>query len=158
MKMQSICPDIVLRIPGEDYKTAVRVEQYRVSRQAIYFAAFPGTRYLPFRAVRQAWAQKAGLPLTGCCGKELQIVALRMKYKGDFYHTFTFEKQKAAEQVLGAAGRTAVRMWCWSRSGRREKSARPRMDKVYCALPAGSGRKRVFDGVRGMAAALLRSG
>ncbi|MCI6054556.1 hypothetical protein [Dysosmobacter sp.] len=100
MKMQSICPDIVLEDPREDYKTAVRVEQYRVSRQAIYFAAFPGTRYLPFRAVRQAWAQKAGLPLTGCCGKELQIVALRMKYKGDFYHTFTFEKQKAAEQVL----------------------------------------------------------
>ena len=55
---------------------------------------------MPFRAVRQAWAQKAGLPLTGCCGKELQIVALRMKYKGDFYHTFTFEKQNAAEQVL----------------------------------------------------------
>lgn len=27
-------------------------------------------------------------------------MALRMKYKGDFYHTFTFEKQKAAEQVL----------------------------------------------------------
>ena len=59
MKMQSICPDIVLEDPREDYKTAVRVEQYRVSRQAIYFAAFPGTRYLPFRAVRQAWAQKA---------------------------------------------------------------------------------------------------
>ena len=49
MKMQSICPDIVLEDPREDYKTAVRVEQYRVSRQAIYFAAFPGTRYLSSR-------------------------------------------------------------------------------------------------------------
>lgn len=27
MKMQSICPDIVLEDPREDYKTAVRVEQ-----------------------------------------------------------------------------------------------------------------------------------
>ena len=100
MKMQSICPGIVLEDPRGDYRTAVRAEQYRVSRQAIYFAAFPGTRYLPFQAVRQAWTQKSSLSLTGCCGKELPVVVLRMKYEGGFYQTFTFEKQKAADQVL----------------------------------------------------------
>lgn len=100
MKMQSLCPEVVLEDPRGDYRTAVRAEQYRVSQQAIYFPAFPGTRYLPFRAVRQAWTQKSSLSLTGCCGKELPVVVLRMKYQGGFYQTFTFEKQTTADRVL----------------------------------------------------------
>ena len=100
VKMQSICPDIVLEDPVGDPRTAEQAEQYRVSRQAIYFAAFPGTNYLPFRAVRRAWAQRTGLALTGCCGKELPVVVLRMQYEGGFYQTFTFEKQKTADRVL----------------------------------------------------------
>lgn len=98
--MQSICPGVVLKDPKEDYKTAIRVEQYRLSRQAIYFAAFPGTKYLPFRAVQRAWTQKSSLSLTGCCGKELPVVVLRIQYEGGFYQNITFEKQKAADQVL----------------------------------------------------------
>ena len=100
MAIQSICPSVVLENPREDYKSAVRVEQYRVSKQAIYFAAFPGTRYLPFRAVRQAWTKDSRISLTGCCGKELPVVVLRVRYEGGFYQNITFEKQKAADQVV----------------------------------------------------------
>ena len=100
MAIQSICPGVALTDPKADYKSAVRVEQYRMSDEAIYFAAFPGTKYLPFRAVRQAWSQKTSISLTGCCGKELPMVVVRMRYEGGFYQNFTFEKQKSADRVL----------------------------------------------------------
>lgn len=100
MAIKSVCPSVELEDPRGDYKASVRAEQYRVSKQAIYFAAFPGTKYVPFRAVRQAWAQKSSISLTGCCGKELPVVVLRMRYEGGFYQNFTFEKQKTADQVL----------------------------------------------------------
>lgn len=100
MAFQSICPGVTLENPREDYKSAVRAEQYRVSKQAIYIAAFPGTKYLPFRAVRQAWTKSASISLTGCCGKELPVVVLRVRYEGGFYQNFTFEKQKTADQVV----------------------------------------------------------
>jgi hypothetical protein len=100
MAIKSLCPSVTLEDPKEDYRTAIRVEQYRVSRQAIYFAAFPGTKYLPFRAVRQAWSQPSSISVTGCCGKQLPVVVMRVKYEGGFYQNITFEKQKAADQVL----------------------------------------------------------
>lgn len=100
MAIQSVCPSVALENPKEDYKCSVRVEQYRVSKQAIYFAAFPGTKYLPFQAVQRAWSQKTTMALTGCCGKELPMVVLRIKYEGGFYQNLTFEKQKSADRVL----------------------------------------------------------
>jgi len=78
------------------------VEQYRVSGAAIYFKAFPGEKYLPFSAVERAWAQKSSMPLTGCCGKDLPVVVLRVKYSGGFYQNFTFEKRESADRVLAA--------------------------------------------------------
>ena len=51
MAMRSICPSVVLEDPKEDYKNGYRAEQFRVGKQAIYMAAFPGTKYLPFAGV-----------------------------------------------------------------------------------------------------------
>lgn len=104
MAMRSICPQMVLPDPKADYQTAKRVEQYRIGRQAIYFKAFPGDKYLPFAAIERAWTQKSSVPLTGCCGKELPVVVLRIQYGGGFYQHFTFEKQEKADQALKAIG------------------------------------------------------
>lgn len=105
MAIQSLCPAITLPDPAADRKTARRVEQYRLSEQAIYIKAFPGDKYLPFTAVRRAWTQKSSMPLTGCCGKELPVVVLRVRYEGGFYQNFTFENQRGADQVLEAVAR-----------------------------------------------------
>lgn len=102
MAMKSLCPEFVLPDPAADRKKSRLVEQYRVSGAAIYFKAFPGEKYLPFSAVERAWAQKSRVSLTGCCGGELPVVILRVKYSGGFYQNFTFEKQESAEQVLAA--------------------------------------------------------
>ena len=64
--LKSLCPECPMEDAGADYRRARRVGQYRVSDRAIYFLAFPGTRYLPFAAVRRAWQQKSSMPLTGC--------------------------------------------------------------------------------------------
>lgn len=98
LAMKSICPACSLEDAVADHRTARRVGQYKVSDRAIYFPAFPGTRYLPFAAVRRAWQQKSSILPVGCCGKELPVVLLRMEYGDGFYQNFTFEKR---EQALG---------------------------------------------------------
>lgn len=102
MALKSLCPEAVLPDPAADRKGSGRVEQYRLSGAAIYFKSFPGEKYLPFCAVERAWAQSSSVPLTGCCGKELPVVVLRMSYCGGFYQNFTFEKRESAERVLAA--------------------------------------------------------
>ncbi len=102
MAMKSLCPEAALPDPAADRKESRRVEQYRVSGAAIYFKTFPGEKYLPFCAVERAWGQKSSVRLTGCCGKDLPVVVLRVKYSGGFYKNFTFEKQESADRVLAA--------------------------------------------------------
>ena len=89
-----------LEDPTRDYKTSRRAEQYRVSGQAIYFPAFPGTQYLSFAALTKALTRNTGLPLTGCCGKALPMTRLRLYYDGEVYQDFMFEKLPTANQVL----------------------------------------------------------
>lgn len=106
MAIRPICLGAELSDPAKDYRAAARVEQYRVSEQAIYLPAFPGTRYLPFSAVAQAWIQDSSMPLTGCCGKELPVTVLRLRDRGGFYQNFTFEKRASAQRVLDAVTRS----------------------------------------------------
>lgn len=100
MAMQSFCAEITLDDPKADYKTAEKIEQYRVSNQAIYIAAFPGSKYLPFSAISHAWVKNASISLTGCCGKELPVTVLRVRYEGGFFQNITFEKEKNAARAL----------------------------------------------------------
>ncbi len=89
-----------LEDPAGDYRTARRAGQYRVSGQAIYFPAFPGTQYLSFQALTKALTRNTSLPLTGCCGKALPMTRLRLYYDGEFYQDFMFEKLTTANHVL----------------------------------------------------------
>ncbi len=89
-----------LEDPAGDYKTSLRSEQYRFSKQAIYFPAFPGTQYLSFRSLTRALTRNTSLPLTGCCGKALPMTRLRLYYDGEFYQDFMFEKLPNANRVL----------------------------------------------------------
>ena len=86
--------------PAADYKTARRAEQYRISGQAVYLPAFPGTQYLSFRSLTRALTRNISLPLTGCCGKALPVTRLRLYYDGELYQDFLFEKLPNANRVL----------------------------------------------------------
>lgn len=86
-----------------DYRTAQKAEQFRVGKEALYFAAFPGTRYIPFAAVTRALVKNTAISLTGSCGKQLPMVLVRTYYDGEeFYHNFLFEKGKNAAIAVEA--------------------------------------------------------
>ena len=85
---------------AEDYRTAKKVEQYRVSGEAMYISAFPGSKYIPFTALDQVWTKNTGISVTGPCGKQIPMVCLRLCYDGEFYQNYLFEKQSSVDKVL----------------------------------------------------------
>ena len=87
---------------AEDHSASSRLAQYRLGREAVYFPAFPGTRYLPFGAVSKVMARNTSMPLTGCCGKALPMICVRLFYDGEFYQDFMFENLKEANRLLDA--------------------------------------------------------
>ena len=88
-----------------DYAAAQRLAQYRLGREAVYFPAFPGTRYIPFAAVSKVMARHTSMPLTGCCGKALPMICVRLFYDGEFYQDFMFENLKETDRLLDAVRR-----------------------------------------------------
>ena len=98
--MKSLAQSASLENVSEDYKTASRVEQFRVSDEAIYFPAFPGNQYLPFEALHHVKMRDTALSVKGTCGKQLPMTCLRLSYDGEFYKDFLFEKRIKAEMVL----------------------------------------------------------
>ena len=85
-----------------DYAAAQRLAQYRLGRDAVYFPAFPATRYIPFAAVSKVMARHTSMPLTGCCGKALPMICVRLFYDGEFYQDFMFENLKETDRLLDA--------------------------------------------------------
>ena len=98
--IKSLAQSASLENVSEDYKTASRVEQFRVSDEAIYFPAFPGNQYLPFEALHYVKMRDTALSVKGTCGKQLPMTCLRLSYDGEFYKDFLFEKRAKAEAVL----------------------------------------------------------
>ena len=117
-KMKSLAQSHALEDAEQDYQTSVRVEQFRVSDKAAYFAAFPGTQYLSFGSLSQVKVRNTALSVTGTCGKQLPMVCLRAFYDGEFYKDFLFEKRAVVEQVLD-----------------RIRSARPDLPMDVCEPP-----------------------
>ena len=87
---------------AEDHSASSRLAQYRLGREAVYFPAFPGTRYLPFGAVSKVMARNTSMPLTGCCGKALPMICVRLFYDGEFYEDCMFENLNVAYRLLHA--------------------------------------------------------
>ena len=98
--MKSLARSASLEDVSGDYKTARRVEQFRISNEAIYFPAFPGNQYLPFEALHHVKVRDTALSVTGTCGKQIPMTCLRLSYDGEFYKDFLFEKRAKAEEVL----------------------------------------------------------
>ena len=98
--MKSLAQSASLEDVSGDYKTARRVEQFRISNEAIYFPAFPGNQYLPFEALHHVKVRDTALSVTGTCGKQIPMTCLRLSYDGEFYKDFLFEKRARAEEVL----------------------------------------------------------
>ena len=101
-KMKSLAQSHALEDAEQDYRTAIRVEQFRVSDRAVYFAAFPGTQYIAFDALSGVKVRNTAITVTGTCGKQLPMICVRASYDGEFYKDLMFEKQANVDRVLDA--------------------------------------------------------
>ena len=79
---QSLCSGIQLPNVEQLLRQAVRIAQCRVDDKAFYFPAFPGWSYLPFAGLTGVILRNASLPTTGCCGKELPVLKLILRWEG----------------------------------------------------------------------------
>ena len=119
-KMKSLAQSHALEDAEQDYRTAIRVEQFRVSDRAVYFAAFPGTQYIAFDALSGVKVRNTAITVTGTCGKQLPMICVRASYDGEFYKDFLFEKRTVADKVLD-----------------RIRAARPDLPMDVCGLRQG---------------------
>ena len=93
--------NLTLENAKEDYRASKRAEQFRVGEKAIYFPAFPGTQYLPFKALTGVKSKNTAVSIAGTCGKQIPMVCLRLFYD-DIYKDFMLEKAKSLDKILEA--------------------------------------------------------
>lgn len=101
-RLKSLSQHDTVENAEQDRRSSTRVEQFRVSNQAVYFPAFPGDQYLPFTSLHHVLSKNTAISVKGTCGKQLPMVRLRLSYDGEFYKDFLFEKQKNVDRVLEA--------------------------------------------------------
>lgn len=99
-ELKSLSAHHALETAAEDYRSAQKVAQYRVGREAVYVPAFPGNRYVPFSAVTRAFSKNSSLPIKGTCGKAIPVVKVRVFYDGEFYQELLVEKRQDADLIL----------------------------------------------------------
>ena len=101
-RLKSLSQHDTVENAEQDRRSSTRVEQFRISNQAVYFPAFPGDQYLPFTSLHHVLSKNTAISVKGTCGKQLPMVRLRLSYDGEFYKDFLFEKQKNVDRVLEA--------------------------------------------------------
>lgn len=85
-----------------DYQSAVKFGTFRVGKAAMYFPSFPtGAKYIPLTALDSAWVQKSSMSPKGCCGGQIPVFVLHVRYGKEFHQNLTFEKEQEAKRALG---------------------------------------------------------
>ena len=97
--MKSLCLDIQLPDAKEDFRAAARVAQYRVSHKAFYLPAFPGWAYVPLSELTGVVVRNASLSTIGCCGKELPVLKLILRW-GEGEKELVIDPPKHADTIL----------------------------------------------------------
>lgn len=80
--LKNLCPDIQMPDMQTDYREATRIAQFRVSDKVMYLPAFPGVQYIPFDGLTAVVLRNASLSTIGCCGKELPVLKLMLRWNG----------------------------------------------------------------------------
>lgn len=99
LEPRSLCPGIRLPDAGEDCRQASRIAQFRVSEKALYLPAFPGWQYVPFQGMTHVILRNASLATIGCCGKELPVLKLIVRFDGG-ERDMVIDPPKHADTVL----------------------------------------------------------
>ena len=96
---KSLIPGVRLDDAKEDFKTAARVEQYRVSARALYVPAGFHWNYVPFSAVQKAEEWHFNVTAGKCVAVTEKRPSLRLETAGGEF-TFPLEKAESLKKLL----------------------------------------------------------
>jgi len=83
--------------PKADAKDGVRIEQYKISREAVYF---PKEQYLLISDIKRTWIQESRLSVVGSCGRGIPVFVVRLDHGDEKKVNLMVEKQENAERMV----------------------------------------------------------
>jgi len=98
--MKSLCPGMELVDAKEEFRSAERVAQYRISSKAFYLPSFPGWAYVPLAELTGVVVRNASLSTIGCCGKELPVLKLTLRWAEE-ERELVIDPPKHVDTILG---------------------------------------------------------
>ena len=96
MAWRSMIPDKIIEDVKQDRKSAVSVEKYRISDNAIYLQG----EYLPISAIKSVRIQPSTYCPNCCCGKGIPVFKIRIDYESEKPLVLMIEKEKNAEKAV----------------------------------------------------------
>ncbi len=98
MAWRSILPDKAIDDVKQDRKSAVSVEKYMVSDNAIYIQG----EYLPISVIKSIRIQPSLYSPSCCCGKGIPVFKIRIDHDGEKPLVLMLEKEKNVEKMVCA--------------------------------------------------------
>ena len=100
-KLTCLLAGCELENAAEDFRSAQRVEQYRLSACAVYIPAGLRWNYLPLRAVREAEESHRSVTAGKCVAVTERRPTLLLKTDGEEF-TLPLEKPESLQRLLDA--------------------------------------------------------
>lgn len=95
MSWECIVPEMTIEDVKKDKKEAVRVEQYLVSVNALYFEG----KYLPLKLIESVGIFDSTYNPHCCCGRGIPVKKLKVEYGADKPLILMVEKDKNAQKL-----------------------------------------------------------
>ena len=102
-KFNSLVPGVKIENAAEDFRAALKTEQYRIGREAVYFPAGFRWEYVPLSAVVSADGSHRSVTAGHCVTvTERKPAVVLVTDVGSF--TLNLEKVESVEKILEAIG------------------------------------------------------
>ncbi len=96
---ETLIPGCELKDPRSDLRTAVRVEQYRLGKEALYIPAGLRWKYIPLRAIREVSASHRTVSAGHCVTVQVRTPSLEIITEAGTFD-LDLEKQASLERFL----------------------------------------------------------
>ena len=99
MAWTSLRPGRIIEDPKAEYKTAEKIEQYRISENAVFL---PRNEYIPLDAVEKLQLRNTMLTTKGCCGLSIPVWNVVLFYGAVRPKGLMCEKEANARHLIEA--------------------------------------------------------
>lgn len=102
-KPTALIPGAEIDDPSEDFRSAQRIEQYRIGKAALYIPAGLRWNYIPFSAIRSAAEAHRTVSAGHCVTVEMKMPMLELETSAGRM-TLNLEKAESLQKLLDAIG------------------------------------------------------